>query len=426
MPEQPSREYNQAGDVIVAFYLKSRGFNGMPSRTLARALELDQEKLSGFLTELVQREIATLNFGDRHPNPHIKAFEPQTIQEQLDKLARLGTNNLCVYPTGERLQETVDQQAFSGRPFTLRLALGEPQFLPLSFDLTVLEKYRNDPRYSYTHNDVGGSIAARGGEEDLDMPEQDQVLLQTFGFSFDTGMNRAVVVFLWYLANLSPEHQAIWKAHLLHGEYNCHPDYWRSSMGHWPTGISVFEAFLRELAEVNVLCQRIGYPNLFRRVFGGDERPRRFGFLLRATRQEFDDFVALLDRMMSDNLTLAFFRAELELEEEIERRDGRIEVRRKGTIVLLDEWLTKMYEMQDRKGQREIIGAFRRVRKLRQRPAHAVDADEFDQSYLTQQRELMAESWGAIASLRFIFSHHPRAVGHKPTHVRDDLQVWMC
>lgn len=424
MSEHPLREYDQAADAIVAFYLESHGFNGMPGRTLARALGLDQENLGGFLTDLVRRGIATLNFGDRHPNPHIMAFEPQTIQEQLDKLSKRGTNNLCVYPTRERLKTTVNPQTFSDRPFTLRLALGEPQFLPLSFDLTVLEKYRNDPRYSYTHNDVGGSIAARGGEEDVEMPERDQILLQTFGFSFDAELKRAVVVFLWYLANLSPEHQAIWRAHLLHGEYTCHPDYWRSSMGHWPKGISVFEAFLRELAEVNALCQRIGYPNLFRRVFG-DERPRRFGFLLRPTRQEFDDFVTLLDRMMSDNLNLEFFRSELNLEEEIERRDERIEVRRKGTIVLLDEWLTKMYDVQDRTGQQKMIEAFRRVRKLRQRPAHAVDADQFDQSYLAQQRELMAESWEAVASLRFLFSQLPDAVGYKAAHVGDDLQVWM-
>ena len=425
MAGHPLQDYDRADEAIVAFYLQSGDFNGMPSSALAHALGLDQEKLDDLLTVLVRREIATLSFGDRHPNPRIKAFEPQTIPEQLDKLSRLGTNHLCVYPTAERLKATVDPDDFSGQPFTLRLALGEPQLHLLSFDLTVLEKYRNDPRYYYTNNDVGGSIAARDAEKGVEMPEQDQVLLQTFGFSFDKELNRAVAVFLRYLAGLSREHQAIWNAHLLDGMYTCHPDYGRSSMGHWPEGISVFEAFLGELAEVNALCHRIGYPKLFRREFGGDERPRRFGFLLRPTRQEFHDFVALLDRMMSDNLNRDFFRTELEMTRETERRDGRIEVQHKATIALLDEWLTKMYRMKDPMGQREIIDVFRRVRQLRQRPAHAVDADRFDQSYLTQQRELVRQSWGAVVSLRHIFSRHPRTVGYKLTHVRDDLQVWM-
>ena len=243
MAGHPLQDYDRADEAIVAFYLQSGDFNGMPSSALAHALGLDQEKLDDLLTVLVRREIASLSFGDRHPNPRIKAFEPQTIPEQLNKLSRLGTNHLCVYPTAERLKATVDPEDFSGQPFTLRLALGEPQLHLLSFDLTVLEKYRNDPRYYYTNNDVGGSIAARDAEKGVEMPEQDQVLLQTFGFSFDKELNRAVAVFLRYLAGLSREHQAIWNAHLLDGMYTCHPDYGRSSMGHWPEGISVFEAF---------------------------------------------------------------------------------------------------------------------------------------------------------------------------------------
>ena len=36
-------------------------------------------------------------------------------------------------------------------------------------------------------------------------------MLQTFGFSYDLKLNRAVAVFV-HLARLSPEHQQIWKA----------------------------------------------------------------------------------------------------------------------------------------------------------------------------------------------------------------------
>ena len=302
--------------------------------------------------------------------------------------------------------------------------MGAPQLTLLSFELTVLEKYRNDPRFHYTTNDVSGQIATRSADES-EMSEPDRIFLQTLGFSFDQDLNRAVAVFLWYLANLTPEHQTIWNTNRFGDEYKCHPDYWRASMGEWPEGISVFQAFLREIAEINTICQTIGYPKLFRTEFEDYDRPRRFGFLLRPTRQEYHDFVLVLDNLMAGNLNHDFFRKALELTTETDLGDGRIRVRDKGTIELLEEWLVKMYRMDDPSPLEEIASAFRRVRRVRQRPAHAIDSDEFDQSYLTMQRELMGESLGAFESIRYILSQHPLAYDYKPKYRREDWKVWM-
>jgi hypothetical protein len=48
----------------------------------------------------------------------------------------------------------------------------------------------------------------------------------------------------------------------------------------------------------------MGRPNLFRQDFGqyGENEPRRFTFLVRPTLEEFNEFVLLLDKMLSDNL----------------------------------------------------------------------------------------------------------------------------
>ncbi|MCJ7781378.1 MAG: AAA family ATPase, partial [Acidimicrobiia bacterium] len=55
----------------------------------------------------------------------------------------------------------------------------------------------------------------------------------------------------------------------------------------------------------------------------------------------------------------------------------------------------------------ESLAAFRNVRKLRQRPAHALDDDVFDQRYFVEQRALMIEAYRGLRNLRLLFSNHP-------------------
>src|SRR5262245_316634 len=133
-----------------------------------------------------------------------------------------------------------------------------------TFDLAVLEAYRNDPRFYYHTNDIGGRICI-SDEFFLaeDIPEAEKVLLQTFGFAYDDKFNRAVAVFLRYLNDLSPEHQRIWQAKIVKGEYFLHPDYARSSGGDWPEKLSLFDAFLEEMRQINTMCRLIGKPPLF-------------------------------------------------------------------------------------------------------------------------------------------------------------------
>ena len=93
----------------------------------------------------------------------------------------------------------------------LCLALGKAQLEYKSFELSVLELYRNDPRYSYEYDDIHGYISIRDelyGKSK--MKASDEILLESFGVSFDDEDNVYVAVFLRYLSRLSPEHQLIW------------------------------------------------------------------------------------------------------------------------------------------------------------------------------------------------------------------------
>lgn len=364
-------------DRVTEAYFSSGDFNGLPLHGLA----CPRAELERMVRELVQEDLISLEFGDIHPNPHIKALDPPPAAAQLEKIATLGIANACGYPTPTQLARVVDRGKYADRPFTLRMYLGEPQLRACFFDLAVLEFYRNDPRYHYRVGDVSGQISVTS-EHSLGgaMAEPDQVVLETFGFGYDADLNRAVAAYLRCLHRLSPEHQRIWHAKELRGEYKLHPDYWRSTHGHWPEGISIFSAFLEEMHHVNELARLMGRPPLFRQEFHGEDRPRTFAFLIRPTLKEFNAFVLLLDKMISENIDLAFFAGDVPLEEERERPDGRVEIVKKGSLRVLKDWLEFAVQLSDPGVIEELVASFRKIRALRQHPAHAVEEDIFDRS----------------------------------------------
>lgn len=381
-------------EVVTRRYLDSADFNGLPvSATTPRAR----------VRQLIEKGLLSLNRGDRHPNFHIKAFEPEPIGEQLRKISEGGLVG-CLYPERTHLESVLDRSEFEGRPYELALGLGAPKLSLRYFDPTVLEKYRNDPRYSFKTDGIQGYVSVsdehykRGSEEKV--AERDQTLLQSFGFGYDQQMHRAVAVFLSYLAGLTPEHQRIWQAHELSGDFSPHPDYWAASMGHWPTHASIFVAFTAELRIINEMTTKIWGQELFRKDFVED-RPRDFAFMLRPTKEALDNFVHLLDKMLSDNIERRFF------------PPAFISAGRKslGTLRLLEVWLDERFRARDPKPVARMFAVFRRVRELRMRPAHTIRKDLHDPSYFAEQRALMLDSYNAVRTLRLILANHPATRG---------------
>ena len=404
------------------FYLGSRDFNGLPLRLVSVA----EGELRGLLAGLISSGLVSVNFGDRHPNPHILAFAPESSSEQLDKLSRLRLVDACVYPSPEHLTGVVERSRYEGEPFRLKLALGEPQLSYYSFDLTVLEGYRNDPRYHYDTDDVAGRISVTS-ETYLqgEMRRADKVFLQTFGFSYDNNLNRAVAAYLCYLAGLTPEHQQIWLAKVLTDGFTLHPEYHRMTMGEWPEGGCIFTAFLAEVHMINEMSRMMGRPALFRRDFYETDRPKGFGFLVRPTLRELNDFILLLDKLLSENIDPEFFRSEVVPEEESPRAGGKIVVRQKGSLRLLAEWLNGTVHFPNPGPKDKMIAVFKKIRHLRQRPAHAIDDNIFSQSYFKDQRELMKEAYNALRTLRLILGNHPAARHCEvPEWLRTGRTIW--
>jgi hypothetical protein len=301
----------------------------------------------------------------------------------------------------------VDSDEFKDRPFTLKIALGEPQLNYAVFDLSVLESYRNDPRYFYSIDDIQGWISVSDEYyKSSQMKPSDKIVLQSFGFCYEKGtMNRAVAVFYRYLADLTPEHQQIWNFKILTGEYFLHPDYARSSGGEFYEKESIFVAFVEELYTINEFTKLMGRPILFHESYR-EHRPREFGFLIRPTLKEFNSFVHLLDKMISENINKNFFQHDIPYQTETVRSDGKVIVQEKGSIVLLKGWLEIKFRTPDSKPIDEMIKTFLKIRKMRNKPAHKVDDDRFEQEYLKKQRKLMIEAYSAIRTLRLILANH--------------------
>jgi hypothetical protein len=277
----------------------------------------------------------------------------------------------------------------------------------------VLEIYRNDPRYYYRTDEVRGRIYIKTEvSQAIDFPESDKILLESFGFGYDQTFNRAVAAFLRDLVLLSPPHRQIWKAKELSGAYELHPDLYRASIiGAMPEGSSIFTALLAELAQINRLAAAMGRPRLFVQDYNAnsERQPRNFGFLIRPTLEEFNAFVHTLDKLLSENINRGFFGNDIAFETETVRSDSKIIVQPKGSLRILDEWVTDVLRPPNLDRWRGADSTFREVRRLRQRPAHTLDVNAFDEKYISDQRELIIEAYMAVRTLREVLEGHPAA-----------------
>lgn len=406
--------------LILEQYLESDEFNGFPVSVLTEYLDNPHEIVSS----LIREGKVNLSLGQ---NPHILAFEPPDIETQLSTIESTDLLSICLYPSKAVLREAIPESEMVDRPFTRELRIGEPQLKFSFFELSVLEQYRNDPRYYYDVWDFGGRIGLKSENYSAsNVMERDKVFLQTFGFGYSCDLEeRVVVVMLHYLSKMTPEHQQIWRAKLLSGDYCAHPEYIRSALhGEFPQGISVFQAFTEEMREVNKLAQLMGRKPFFRDEYCDESRPREFGFLIRPTLREYNDFVHLLDKMLSENVDRDFFQGEVEYETETEEPNGKISRQSLNSISILRKWLYRCFQFDDWQSIEEMLSTFRKIRKERQAPGHKIVDNEFDMALMSKQRELMIEAYKAISTLRRILSLHPLTIGYTP-HKWLSKKIWI-
>jgi len=236
-------------DRTVQYYLESGDFNGLPLSEILGAQIQNIEEVKQFLKPLIEAERITVRCDAVDLNPFIKRMTDLPPEREVARLNEWQGGILVAYPTRKEMATRFRPEDFVGRPYHLELALGAAWLEFRVFDLGVLEQYRNDPRYYYSVSDTHGSISVHD-EHYLgqNMKESDKVLLEHFGFAYNDSMNRAVAAFLADLRKLSPEHQRIWEARRLEGNYKLHPIFWKTQVqGIWATESVVTEAILWEM-----------------------------------------------------------------------------------------------------------------------------------------------------------------------------------
>lgn len=409
---------NLAAEVL-DFYLKSRDFNGYPTRLIEK-----YDDVLPVVRQLICERKIDLVRGDIHPNPHIKALTPESVEEQIAKVETDGLAG-CLYPTPDILNEC--RAEFDGLPpYTRALKLGAPQLSYRPFDLRSLEWYRNDPRFQLRNNDIQGNIAQRAGTKIGNQAQvRDKLDFFEFGFAFNANRERAIAAFLRYLHDLPPEQQFELARFELVDDFQLHPDYYRTSIiGDFPEGMSIFDAFLLEKKYINEICEIVGKPPMFK-TDKTEQRPENFGFLMRPTKKEFREFCLLLDQLYSDDLNSKFFDGDIAKNRTLFDEDGNKVTQPIGTIQLLQNWVNKKFKPKNPEAVDAVFKDIRAIRSARMKPAHVAEENEFSQEYLDKQRELMVTAYESVKALRYILQNHPMAKGYNPPDYLESATVWL-
>lgn len=412
-------------DFITDAYLTSNDFNGIHHGALPPELTIE-------LRPLLEAGLIYANFGQRMVNPHILGLPPEAPGVHLQVIDTIGRplTEAVLFPTPGHLQTVVPTTLYADAPFSRELALGAGQLEHRFFEASVLARYRDDPRYNYIF-DIDGQISRD------DLP--DGMFLNTMSVGHRVKDGLVVVgVFLRYVDDLAPTEQQHWKLHEVFDRenYRLHPDFIRTHLrAEFPQKLSPFVAMLEEMALVNKMCEAIGYPRLFRKIYESgaratepglrEPRPRDFGHLVRPTMKELRDFTAMLDKMLSDNMTNEFFRAEIpEMFLEVPGPEGALVRRTKRSLELLKEWLDLVVKVEPEGLAVFTHKTFRDIRNARNPDAHTIRDNDYDETIYAKQRKLITNAYVAVRTIRQILQGHPLANAvHVPSKL-ENMDVW--
>lgn len=110
--------------------------------------------------------------------------------------------------------------------------------------------------------------------------------------------------------------------------------------------------------------------------------------------------------MLSENINKGFFAGEVPGEIRESRRNGDVVVKAKGTITMLEEWISRHFRSKD-PSVPALFETLKEVRALRSKPSHSLRPNAHDESLFETQRELMVRVYQAVQTLRLILEYWP-------------------
>ena len=387
-------------EYIINFYLTSGDFNGVPSYRL-------QDYETRDMLELINEGLVETISEKESANPHIKGYDFELTTEQHAVNANGNNGQVCFYPTQEALKDVL---ADHSKPYTALLQKGCAQFEVIYFDIEVLERYINNPRYLISDYGYKGSICIQDDCWDERLPVE---YIQEYGMAYKKcgKIVRAAAVFVRDLSKLSSKVQMLWKSfeHENQAEYYVEPGFIKNAvLGEFVTKCWVFDALLEEMEIINQQCAAIGIPHLFKRTYrtSSAERPDGYGNILLPTLKNYYDFTLVMEKLLVHNISIKTFQKNEGVIRAIERKneDGTD----KGSLTMFKEWLEKNVRANF-DIEAEIIAPLKKLRKDRQVPAHEPYSNEYDVDIYERQKELVGDLYGALRAIRSLFMGHPLA-----------------
>lgn len=270
------------------------------------------------------------------------------------------------------------------------------------FKIGVLDRYREDPRYMISEGPISMFLSIKDEfSADLSIPEEDKFFIQSLGYAYKKKDNtRVIITYLAYLAELPEKQQNHWASFEENEECILDEDFCKQEfMAEFTERVNIFDAFIQELEEINKICSLTGKPAFFKETFK-NKKPSDFCRISKPTYKAYYHLIHLFDKLLSENINKEFFKGKVEPIDE--------EGREKGTLKLLNEYLGNSFIPQDARPMEEMLSHFKKIRKDRQKPAHSIEEDIYDDKYFDLSEELIKQSYKSIRLLRLIFMNFPR------------------
>ena len=285
-------------------------------------------------------------------------------------------------------------------------------FKVVYFDVHVLERYFNNPKYYVFYSDYRGKIAIK---DEYYNEHTESEYIKNFGLAYreDDLDKRAIVAFASDLAKLPIKAQGYWYSHMLDNPKDYYPNngFIKNLIrGEWVEDISIFSALLMEIHYINKMCECLELPNLFKEEFkynsmNKDDRPVNYHIVLLPTRDNYYNFINTLEKLVINNLEPNTFMKDGMLITRVSRKteDGF----NKGTLAMMSEWYSK--NVTGANFEEDIIKPLKKLRKLRQKPAHQLYENMYDEGIWKDQKNLMHNVYSAVRGIRLLFANHPLA-----------------
>lgn len=396
-------------------YLGSADYNGLAVTALPPGW--DAQRLRALVSDGLVQVVTDADY----PNMHIKPWPSRrSVDDQIADIEAVlaATGYCCLYPTPTAMADW-PLPALEGKPYELQVARGAGALELVHFEMAAFEPYRNDPRYHFQLDDFGFSFGI--GDDayfDTAEPDHDKIHTVRAGFSFekaklDVGvqdLTRYGCAFLTDLWKMTPRHQERLRTWEVDGTgLKPHPTWWRMQMGHWAEHIGPFEKILGEIEALNeIWTLAFGIP-----IFRTADRPREWGWVLRASTNEWDAFILATDKLLSENLlTAGLDAAGAPTSDE---KGNHL-----GTLARFERLIIKRTTVAAA-DVRDAFRPLRDVRKQRQKPAHATAEPLTDRTVFEKQRKLLADIAVSLQATRRLLQRHPkvRAAGWEPSHLDD-------